>query len=134
MTCEADVEADRREILRIHELWNEINRTWKLNGFEQHLAQDYVCFVGQGSVIRGRDAFEDEWATLSMAVEKDWELEVFDRIVQIVGDAAWIIYEFSINGLFDGEPFDERGRATEIYRRDSGRWLMAAGHYSMRQR
>jgi len=134
VSCEADVEVDRAEILRIHELWNEINRTWKLNGFEQYLTPDYVCFVGQGIVIRGRDAFEDEWETLSMSVEEDWQLEVFDRDVHIRGDAAWLVYEFNLRGIFDGEPFDERGRGTEIYRRDDGRWLMAHSHFSMRQR
>ena len=129
-----DVETDRAEILRIHELWNDVNRRWRLDGFEQYLTDDYVCFAGQGDVIRGLDAFLVEFEALSMLVKDEWSMEITDRVIEVVGDAAWVHYEFALRGKLDTELFNDRGRGTEIYRRTDRGWQMAVGHFSMRER
>lgn len=130
-----DVDNDRASIERIHGEWIRANKTWSLDHFDpdRFVTPDVVCFVGNGSVFRGRDAIIAEWQTLAMAIEDDWDLDVFDRSIRIVGDAAWVTYEFHLTGVFDAEPFNERGRGTEIYERRDGEWLMAVGHWSWRQ-
>ena len=129
-----DVETDRAEILRIHELWNDVNRRWRLDGFEQYLTDDYVCFAGQGDVIRGLDTFLVEFEALSVLVKDEWSMEITDRVIEVVGDAAWVHYEFALRGKLDTELFNDRGRGTEIYRRTDHGWQMAVGHFSMRER
>lgn len=134
MIQNATVQSDRDEILRIHELWNQVNRTWKMDGFEQYLTDDYVCFAGQGDVVRGVEAVTLEFETLGMWAKGVWEMEIFDRVVEVHGDGGWVHYEFSLRGSFDNEDFNERGRGTEIYRRGDRGWQMAVGHFSMRRR
>jgi ketosteroid isomerase-like protein len=135
VTTLTSIETDHDTILRIHEMWNEVNRTWSLEGFEQYLTDDYVCFAGQGDVIRGLETFMLEFETLSESAKGGrWEMDISDRVIEVAGDAAWVHYEFALRGWFDSEPFNERGRGTEIYRRTADGWKMALGHFSMRQR
>ena len=129
-----DIDSDRAEILRLHELWNDVNRTWQLNGFERYLADDYVCFAGQGDVIRGLDNFLVEFEALSVLVKDEWSMGITERVIEVSGDAAWVHYEFALRGRLDSEMFNDRGRGTEIYRRDGTSWKMALGHFSMRER
>jgi uncharacterized protein (TIGR02246 family) len=125
--------ADEAEIDQIHERWVRANETWDGSGLHDVLAEDCIVVVGNGMVVRGRDEIISEWDTLAMAVESDWSLTVTDRCVRINGDVAWLTYDFHLTGVFDTEPFNERGRGTEIYERQRTGWVIAAGHWSWRQ-
>jgi uncharacterized protein (TIGR02246 family) len=128
------VDADRAEIMRVHRIWIRANETWEMSGLGESVAPDFVCFIGNGSVVRGRDAIVEEFALLAEGIDEVWKLDIDERELRIVGDAAWMTYEFHLVGTFDEEPFNERGRGTEVYERRDGRWLMAVGHWSWRQR
>lgn len=128
------VEADRAEILQLHRHWVRTNETWEMSGFADLVTPDFVCFIGNGSVTRGRDAIIEEFASLAQGIDEVWKLDVEELELRVVGDAAWTTYEFHLVGTFDSEPFNERGRGTEVYERRDGVWLMAVGHWSWRQR
>lgn len=128
------LDPDHAEILRLHEQWIRVNETWSVKGLADLVAPDFVCFIGNGSVVRGREAMVEEWASLAAEIDTTWNLDVYERDVRVVGDAAWITYEFHLVGTFDSEPFDEQGRGTEVYERRDGVWKMAVGHWSWRQR
>jgi uncharacterized protein (TIGR02246 family) len=125
--------ADAVAIDEIHERWVRANETWDGSGLRDVMAEDCLVVVGNGMVVRGRDDIIREWETLAMAIESDWSLTVTDRCGRINGDVAWITYEFHLTGVFDTEPFNERGRGTEIYERRQNRWKIATGHWSWRQ-
>jgi ketosteroid isomerase-like protein len=127
-------DSDRVDILRIHDLWIRLNETWSSSDLSDIVTPDFVCFIGNGSVVRGREAMVDEWAMLAAEIDEAWKLDVFDRELRVVGDAAWITYEFHLVGNYDSEPFNEQGRGTEVYERRDGEWRMAVGHWSWRQR
>jgi ketosteroid isomerase-like protein len=116
---------DERAIRDIHAIWIQTQQTWELEPSLEHLEPNVIIFAGDGSVFRGRDELVSEWAELQDAAEGDmWRS----------AEAAWIVYEFHLRGPgFFGEPFDQRGRGTELYRKRGGRWRMAVGHWSWRK-
>ena len=121
---------DRDEIEQIHERWIRVNETWDGRCLHNLLTADCEIVAGNGMVVRGRDEIAAEWASLAMAVKDEWKLTLTDRGGRIHRDVAWITYEFHLTGIFDEEPFNERGRGTEIYERQQNGWLIAAGHWS----
>jgi ketosteroid isomerase-like protein len=124
---------DEAAIRRIHELWVETQCTWDLQPSLAFLDPDIVVFAGDGSVFRGRETLITEWAELRDAAEGQWRLETSDWTLWSSADAAWIVYEFHLRGRLFDEPFDQRGRGTELYRKRDGEWRMAVGHWSWRK-
>ena len=114
-------------------MWVDANRTWVIDDFVPHMEEDVACFAGDGSVLRGRDQLVTEWRNLSEVIQDEWHMETSNLQLEVFVDSAWLVYEFHLRGVLDSEPFDQRGRATELYRKRDGRWRMAVGHFSWLQ-
>ena len=55
-----------------------------------------------------------------------------DISVHVYGDTAWseFNWDFVAKVRKDGSPFRSRGRETQIYHREDGRWRIVHVHYS----
>jgi ketosteroid isomerase-like protein len=122
--------ADETEVFRLHRMWVDANQTWNIDDFVPHMEEDVACFAGDGSVLRGRDHLVREWRTLGEMIEDEFDMETSEVQLEVFSEAAWLVYEFHLRGYLDKAPFDQRGRATELYRKRDGRWRMAVGHFS----
>jgi uncharacterized protein (TIGR02246 family) len=124
---------DETEVFRLHRMWVDANRRWDLDDFLPHMEEDVLCFAGDGSVLRGREQLVSEWRLLGDIIEGEWQMETTEVQLEVFTEAAWLVYEFHLRGTLAGSPFDQRGRATELYRKRDGRWRMAVGHFSWLQ-
>lgn len=124
---------DEAEVYRLHRMWVDANCTWNIDDFVPHMEEDVACFAGDGSVLRGREQLVREWRMLGEMIEDEFTMETSEVRLEVFTDAAWLVYEFHLRGVLDKAPFDQRGRATELYRKRDGRWRMAVGHFSWLQ-
>ncbi|MEA2623973.1 MAG: hypothetical protein QOD06_18 [Candidatus Binatota bacterium] len=148
MTTDA-LEADRREITRLHEIWFEANRGFRIEGMREVFAggNRFHGFNLNGHTYGDRE----EWTTLWRHYQKTLDITDVPKVeklhVVVKGDVAWLTCEATIrfralSGPGTGSaalPADDtiasaKFRGTEVYVREDedGRpvWKMWHCHYS----
>jgi ketosteroid isomerase-like protein len=90
--------------------------------FEAMLIDDFRCSLPDGSVIDRARFLERSAVPLDIS-----DLEVHDVEVRLLGDAA-IVHARTTFSTADGR--SGSGRYTDVWCRQSGRWLAAAAHFS----
>jgi hypothetical protein len=97
----ANAEADKQEVLRLHELWYEANRVQSIELMRQ-------CFVGgdefhgvniNGYVYNGIEEWANLWSHFLPSV-KVVEIADWDVRVTVDGNVGWTTYEGSIKLTF----------------------------------
>jgi ketosteroid isomerase-like protein len=88
--------------------------------FDEILAAEFFCSNPDGSLV-DRDGFLKQTAV----PVKIRNLEAHDVMVRIMGDVA-IIHARTAYALPDGRPGS--GRYTDVWARQSGRWLAVSAH------
>jgi ketosteroid isomerase-like protein len=58
------------------------------------------------------------------------EIKESEKQTQVYGDTAVVTVKFEIQGKDQGEPFEFKGRATDIWVRRNGEWFCVAVHSS----
>jgi len=70
--------------------------------------------------------FEQAWATV---VDEVYAAEDVQWL-SVTDDAATAVYRYAWSGLIDGTPARGHGRATNVFERLDGRWLLVHEHLS----
>jgi ketosteroid isomerase-like protein len=92
-----------------------------------------VSFIHPRGEERGRAAIEaNVYRALMGATFSERKLSPTDAAIHVYGDSAWseFNWDFVAKVRKDGSPFHSRGRETQIYRREGGRWQIVHVHYS----
>jgi ketosteroid isomerase-like protein len=58
------------------------------------------------------------------------EIKESDKQTHVYGDTAVVTVEFEVQGTDQGEPFEFKGRATDIWVKQNGQWFCVAVHSS----
>jgi ketosteroid isomerase-like protein len=58
------------------------------------------------------------------------EIKESDKQTHVYGDTAVVTVQFEVQGTDQGEPFDFKGRATDIWVKQNGQWFCVAVHSS----
>ena len=90
------------------------------------LADKYVSTDQDGTVLVGKEAnlADAKLTTFSSTDYTDMKVTVF-------GDAAGATGAFASKGTYKGKPFDDRGRFTDTWVKQNGKWLCVATHVSL---
>nr|ADE76907.1 unknown [Picea sitchensis] len=108
-----DVNADYYNILRANNIVG-MSRLW--------LRADYVkCVHPRGLLLSGYGAVMESWE-LAFNWNQQYECQLSDVRVRVVGDMAWVTLKEYVNAAL--EPF----LVTNIYEFHNGRWFMVHHH------
>ena len=58
------------------------------------------------------------------------EIKETDKQTHVYGETAVVTVQFEVQGTDQGEPFDFKGRATDIWVKQNGQWFCVAVHSS----
>lgn len=92
-----------------------------------------VTFIHPRGEEHGREQIKtDVYQNLMGATFSERKLTPKDVAVHVYGDAAWAEFnwDFVAKVRKDGSSFHSRGRETQIYRREGGKWRIVHVHYS----
>ena len=108
---------------------NQILKSQQTNNVELQaplLADKYVSTDQDGTVIVGKEAnlADAKLTTFSSTDYTDMKVTVF-------GDAAVATGAFASKGTYKGKAFDDRGRFTDTWVKQNGKWLCVATHVSL---
>lgn len=76
------------------------------------------------------------WPTYAAAYEKQHSrtqrarLERTNTFTKLMGDAAWVTYQWEFSGQVDGQPARSNGHTTLVLERRAGSWIIVLNHTS----
>jgi ketosteroid isomerase-like protein len=95
-------------------------------------ADDAVAFGTKADVVTGLDAivagqWQPTWPNIA-----DFTFQVDELQTGHEGNLAWAVLPWTSTGYYpDGTAFDRPGRATLVFVRRDGRWLVKHSHFSL---
>jgi ketosteroid isomerase-like protein len=89
--------------------------------------------VGPPGVYFGWDAYREAFEAMFAAIDGPLRFTMNDLDIQVSGDVAYGHSLQRVCGVHagDGKPFDYTVRATNVYRKIDGRWLIVQEHLSL---
>ena len=108
---------------------NQILKSQQTNNVDLQaplLADKYISTDQYGTVIVGKEAnlADAKLTTFSSTDLTDLKVTVF-------GDTDVATGAFASKGTYKGKPFDDRGRFTDTWVNQNGKWLCVATHISL---
>ena len=91
--------------------------------FTQFGETDSLLLVGKQQEVNGMNEY--------LKVASNVHTEMFDPLVTINGNVAWITYYWRDEGTKHGEPIESYGKSTRIFVKEDNRWLCIHGHYTL---
>ena len=94
---------------------------------------DDVTFIQPRGHQRGWDQVKNNFYLGAMNNFSQRDLKVSDLKVQLLGeDAAWGEFYWEFNATFkkDGQEISSKGRETQVWKKEQGRWKIVHVHYS----
>jgi len=76
------------------------------------------------------------WPAYAAAYEKqhsrtqNGRLERTNTFTKLMGDAAWVTYQWEFSGQVDGQPARANGHTTLVLQRRAGSWIIVLNHTS----
>jgi ketosteroid isomerase-like protein len=58
------------------------------------------------------------------------EIDIYDRVIKVIGDAATVSLSARIAGTYYGESFSGRFAFSRVWHRDKGRWTVTLAHFT----
>jgi ketosteroid isomerase-like protein len=116
--------SDLDTLVRLNQAYIDAVKSSDLRGFEEILADDFLCTLPDGTLI-DRAQFLEQTAKPYLLVN----LEAHDVNVRLMGDMA-IVHARTTFALPGGTPGS--GRYTDIWARRDGRWVAVAAHVTRR--
>ncbi len=92
-----------------------------------------VSFIHPRGEEHGRAQIEaDVYRDLMGGTFSERELTPRDISIHVYGDAAWSEFQWDFVAKMkkDGSAFHSKGRETQVYRRENGKWRIVHVHYS----
>lgn len=130
----ADTDADTHEIERLIQTYAQSIDRADTNLAEQIWSDAAeVSFIHPRGEEHGRAQIEaDVYRDLMGDTFSERELVPKDISVHVYGDVAWseFQWDFAAKVRKDGSAFHSKGRETQVYRRENGKWRIVHVHYS----
>jgi ketosteroid isomerase-like protein len=124
-------ESAAREIAALEETFNRVQLQGDAAGLGALLADDYVSIYADGTVYTKKDWLS--WFDKSAPREKraaPEDLATENESVRIFGDTAIVVLRLHEKGSFFGQPYEARGRATDVWIRRGDHWVLVLTHES----
>ena len=94
-------------------------------------APEVVAFGTVGEMLVGREELvERQWLQI-WPVTRGFRYDLNRAHCGFSGELAWAAAPWASQGLRDGVPFDRRGRASFVLRREGDLWLAIHSHHSL---
>jgi ketosteroid isomerase-like protein len=130
----ADTGADTHEIERLIQTYAQSVDQADTNLAEQIWSSaPEVSFIHPRGEEHGRAQIEaDVYRDLMGGTFSEREFTPKDISVHVYGDVAWseFQWDFAAKVRKNGSAFHSKGRETQVYRRENGRWRIVHVHYS----
>jgi ketosteroid isomerase-like protein len=102
-----------------------------LAALDRLLADDYVSIYSDASVFTKNEflSWFDKTAPLEKRAKPD-VLTTHSESIHVYGDTAVVVGTLHEKGTFMGKPYEARGRFTDVWHRENGRWRLVLTHES----
>jgi ketosteroid isomerase-like protein len=120
------VDGTRETIEQLTQEWAGAELRGDTDFLSRNLADDFVGVGPFGFMLT-----KDQWVNRYASGDLHYDAFTLDEArVRIYGDAAVVVGRQSQAGNHQGNPLPPGGRATLIWVRENGRWLLAGWHLS----
>ena len=94
-------------------------------------ADEVVSFGTVGAMLIGREELvQEQWSKI-WGVTSGFCYELERARCGVGGELGWAAAPWASQGMRDGRPFDRRGRASFVLRREGRLWLAIHSHHSL---
>jgi ketosteroid isomerase-like protein len=108
----------REELVALEKTWAQAFLRNDAEAIGRHVAQDWTIITPEGNVLDGS-------TFLGLIKSGDLTHEVMDfadTSVRVYGDTAVVTAQATSKGRFQGHPFSESERSTDIFVKQGGQW------------
>ena len=108
----------RQELVALEKAWAQAFLRNDAEAIGRHVAQDWTIITPDGNVLDGS-------TFLGLIKSGDLTHEVMDfadTSVRVYGDTAVVTARATTKGSFQGHPFSESERSTDIFVKQDGQW------------
>lgn len=107
----------------------EATNTHRFDNVEQLLHPDAVYWFSDKtctSINEIRAYFENAWHTIQDEIYNAQDIQW----LVVEENTATCIYQYTYTGYFKGSPVSGKGRATNVFKKDDGKWKLIHEHLS----
>jgi ketosteroid isomerase-like protein len=109
---------DREELMALEKAWAEAFVRNDVEAIGRHVAQDWTIITPEGNVLEG-SSFLGLIKSGGLTHEV---MDFADTSVRVYGDTAVVTARATTKGRFQGHPFSESERSTDIFVKQGGQW------------
>src|SRR5215470_2099145 len=122
---EADV--DRGKLIALENAWNQAQMTKDVKAVEQLLAPMFI-YTDYDGLVQDKKKFLDD---LQDPAYRATSMINDDQQVFPYHNAAVVVGTYHTKGTYKGKAFEHRGRFTDTWMYQDGRWVCVASHISL---
>lgn len=122
-----DADADRGKLIALENAWNQAQMTKDVSGVEQLLAPMFI-YTDYDGVVQDKKKFLDD---LKDPAYRATSMINDDQQVFPYHNAAIVVGTYHTKGTYKGKAFEHRGRFTDTWMYQDGRWVCVASHISL---
>ncbi len=120
-----DASADRAAILKtMDSTWEALGRQ-SLDDFNRHATADFHLYSARANRISAAQLFANHRQNMT-----NFAIVTKNVAVHLHGDAAWVTYDGTMSGLWQGATWGGEFLFTSTFVRDSAGWKLAHTHES----
>jgi ketosteroid isomerase-like protein len=121
------IDVDRSKLIALENAWNQAQLHHDANAVAQLLPETFVYTDYDGTVMNRAKFLDDVKDTNYRAsLMTNDEVQVFPY-----SNAAIVIGTYHSKGTYKGKPFDHRGRFTDTWLFENGKWQCIATHTNL---
>jgi ketosteroid isomerase-like protein len=122
-----EADADRGKLIALESAWNQAQMQKDVSAVEQLLAPTFI-YTDYDGLVQDKKKFLDDlkdpaYRATSMINENP---QVFPY-----HNAAVVVGTYHTKGTYKGKPFEHRGRFTDTWLYQEGKWMCVASHISL---
>jgi hypothetical protein len=120
-------ESEASKLIALEKMWNQIQMTRDSAALDNLIGERFLGTYSDGHF--GRKA--QFLANFKDPSYKPAVVNIQDLNVEMYGDAAVVTGVYRARGVDSGKPYEERGRFTDTWIQQNGRWECVASHASL---
>jgi len=122
-----EADADRGKLIALESAWNQAQMQKDVSAVEQLLAPTFI-YTDYDGLVQDKKKFLDDlkdpaYHAISMINE---DAQVFPY-----HNAAVVVGKYHTKGTYKGKAFEHRGRFTDTWMYQDGKWVCVASHISL---
>ena len=122
-----EADADRGKLIALENAWNQAQMSKDVPGVEQLLAPTFI-YTDYDGVVQDKKKFLDDlkdpgYRATSM-INQDQQVFPYHNAAVVVGT-------YLTKGTYKGKVFEHRGRFTDTWMYQDGKWVCVASHISL---